>query len=333
VTLVTTIIPAFNAKRFIDEAVESVLLQTYSGIELIVVDDGSTDGTADQLAKYGSRIRYVHQNNCGPAAARNHGLKLASGSLIAFLDADDSWLPEKIKRQVEFSCANPEYGIITTDTQTFGETGILNDSLHNYYSISNGFILEKLLFHNWISASAAMVRRECFEKLGGFDEILGPDGKGQCTAEDWLMWMKIAARFPVYFINEVLTRHRIHASNYSRVRDNYFEYALINLDIMRRSIPQLAETPHLINRAAARICKRGGLVRLREIDLAGARSKFRRGLEYRWFSPILWLLFLLAFLPESLWRTTKQIYAELRALKKTANHLKHKPSEPTGRRA
>jgi glycosyltransferase involved in cell wall biosynthesis len=320
VTLVTTIIPAFNAERFIDEAIESVLLQTYSSIEVIVVDDGSTDDTVDRLAKYGSRIRCVHQENRGPAAARNHGLKLASGSLIAFLDADDVWLPEKIKRQVEFSCANPTYGIITTDTLTFGEMGILNDSLHNYYPISNGFALEKLLFHNWISASAAMVRRECFEQIGGFDEMLGPDGKGQCTAEDWLMWMKIAAHYSVYFIDEVLTRHRIHASNYSQVRDNYFEYALINLGVMRRSIPQLGEKPELVNRAAARICKRGGLGRLRETDLADARSKFRRGLEYRSLSPLLWLLYLSTFLPDEAFRAAKQTSARLkRTLKITTD--------------
>jgi glycosyltransferase involved in cell wall biosynthesis len=313
VTLVTTIIPAFNAERFIDEAVESALAQTYTGIEVIVVDDGSTDGTAHRLAKYGSRIRCVHQENRGPAAARNHGIRLASGSLIAFLDADDVWMREKIERQVEFSRARPEYGIITTDTLSFDDQGILNGSLHNYYPISNGFVLDKLLFHNWISASAAMVRSECFEKVGGFEEMLGPEGKGQCTAEDWLMWMKVAAQFPIFFIDEVLTRHRIHSSNYSQIAaDNVFEHVLSNLEIMKRSIPSFRERPKLIRRAAARVCRIRGLDRLREIDLASARAKLRRGLEYQSLSPLLWLLYLSTFLPKAAFRGAKQISAGLK---------------------
>ena len=312
---VSTVIPAFNAAAFITEAVESALNQTYGNLEIIVVNDGSTDGTRDKIKQYGSRIRYVEQANRGPAAARNHGVQIASGSLITFLDADDVWLPEKIRRQVEYMASHSELGIVTTDVLTFGDQGIVNGTLKNYYPISNGFVLEKLLFHNWIGASAAMVRRECFDRVGGFDEILTPDGRGQCTAEDWLMWMKIASHYPVHFIDEVLVRHRIHASNYSTIgADVVFEHLLENLKIMERTIPQLRQRPQLLRQAASRICRIRGWEALSEIRTDSARRKFRKGLEYTPFSLKLWFLFLLASLPEFSLRVLKRSCKEARGV-------------------
>src|SRR6267143_7088888 len=98
--LVSAIIPTYNREAVVTHAVESILNQTYSHIEVIVVDDGSTDGTQERLLKYGSRITVIAQKNAGPAAARNRGIRASRGQLIAFLDSDDLWLPNKLERQI-----------------------------------------------------------------------------------------------------------------------------------------------------------------------------------------------------------------------------------------
>ena len=112
----TVAIPAFNAGRTIGAALQSVFAQTYRDYEVIVVDDGSTDDTASQVAEWGDRVTYVYQPNCGPAGARNEALRLARGRFIAFLDADDVWLPRKLERQVAYFARFPETGLLHTAT-------------------------------------------------------------------------------------------------------------------------------------------------------------------------------------------------------------------------
>lgn len=99
--LISVVIPTYNRAHYVCEAIDSVLAQTYKNIEIIAVDDGSTDNTKDIIQQYSSRIKYIYQNNAGPSAARNNGIKQSNGDLIAFLDSDDIWLAEKLERQVE----------------------------------------------------------------------------------------------------------------------------------------------------------------------------------------------------------------------------------------
>lgn len=306
--LVSVIIPAYNAFPFIGEAVQSALAQSYKRLEVIVINDGSTDETDVALRDYGHRITYLEQSNSGPAAARNRGIRSSSGELVAFLDADDLWLPTKIRKQVDFICANQEYGIVTTDVETFSAKQVTNPTLHKWYPIRNGRIVDQLLFHNWIGASAAMVRRECFEHAGMFEETLTPDGKGQCTAEDWLLWMKIAAIYPVYFLDEVMVRHREHQSNYSLVDpDRVFHHLLRNLETIQREIPYFSENPHLVRKAAARICLIRGANDFYHLNLPKARAKFLRGLSYRRTATKLWLFFLASHLPAQWLQAARRI--------------------------
>src|SRR6266852_6361254 len=123
--LVSVIIPAYNAERFIDETLESVFKQTHDHLELILVDDGSTDGTGAQVRAYGDRVRFIRQVNAGAGAARNRGLEVATGDYIAFLDADDLWRPEKLEVQLEIAARNPESGLIACDGVRFAEGNIV----------------------------------------------------------------------------------------------------------------------------------------------------------------------------------------------------------------
>ena len=109
--LVSCIVPVFNGERYLAEALDSILAQTYRPVDLIVVDDGSTDGTAQVAAGYGERITYLYQENSGPAAARNKGIDAAQGEFVAFLDADDVWHEEKLARQMVRFDARRELGV------------------------------------------------------------------------------------------------------------------------------------------------------------------------------------------------------------------------------
>lgn len=290
--VVSVIIPVFNGEKYIEEALDSVFTQTFRDFEVIVVNDGSTDSTEERLIQYRSRIVYVSQPNRGLAWARKAGLEVARSSLIAFLDADDVWLPEKLERQVGVARAYDQYGIITTDVERFDEHGVTHRSLKEWYRPASGFVMEKLLFENWIPPSAAVVRRECFDRVTTFD-VPPP-----CNGEDWLMWMQIAPRYPVYFIDEVLTRHREHPGSMTmRGGETSYHCFLRNLEIMKQRIPELRERPDLTGKVAFKICFRLGVRNLEALDLAHAREKLRRAARLRPASYPTWVVLAATYAP------------------------------------
>ena len=120
-TDVAVIIPTYNSAKYLPEAVESVLMQTHKRLELIIVDDGSTDDTASVIAKYTDRIRYIHQSNEGSYKARNRGIQTTKSRYVAFLDADDVWMPNKLETQLDFLRANPTLGLVFSDAVFFRE--------------------------------------------------------------------------------------------------------------------------------------------------------------------------------------------------------------------
>jgi glycosyltransferase involved in cell wall biosynthesis len=212
--LVSVIIPAYNAQDFIAQTIESVIKQTYPHWELLVVDDGSTDGTRESLQKYvqDSRIKYLYQENQERSVARNHGIKSAKGKYIAFLDADDLWLPDKLKIQVEYLESHPEMGLCFT-RYLFVDS---QDTILGWPNVS--FIptqdqFYQLLQGNFIPNSTVMVLRTIFDKVGLFDEALPAFG-----SEDWDMWLRVARRYSIHFINQPLAFYRIHTSNTSLER-------------------------------------------------------------------------------------------------------------------
>jgi len=217
--LVSVIIPTYNSGRFIAEAIQSVLEQSYQNHQIIVVDDGSTDTTREVLKKFRHHIKYVYQMNLGPSAARNAGIKIAKGDYICFLDADDLWTANKLEAQMAFMTSHPEIGLFFSDFEEFNGEKTLRKSFlktKSLYSeiiskipIENAF--NKLLLVNFIPTSTVMVRKHCFLKVGLFDESLR-------SVEDRDMWLRIAAFFKIACLPLTLSRKRLHDSNISRGR-------------------------------------------------------------------------------------------------------------------
>jgi glycosyltransferase involved in cell wall biosynthesis len=191
---VSVIITTHNRREFVQEAIESVLKQDFSDYEIIVVDDGSTDGTKEALGA-SKDITYCYQENRGVSRARNQGLIIARGGLISFLDSDDLWTPKKLTVQTEVMEKEQEISVTYTDEIWIRKgTRVNPKNKHRKYS---GLIFEKCLPLCIISPSSVMLRREIFDKVGTFDEDLP-------VCEDYDLWLRIAARFPILFINEQL---------------------------------------------------------------------------------------------------------------------------------
>jgi len=206
--VVSVIIPTFNRWPMLGEAVNSVLAQSFDDFELIVVDDGSSDDTAAELAKYGSRLQVVRTERRGVSAARNIGVGRAMGRYIAFLDSDDLWRPEKLARQTKFMAHHPEIQICQTE-----EIWIRNGVRVNPKAVHrkpSGDVFRASLELCLVSPSAVMMTRQLFRDLGGFDETFP-------VCEDYDLWLRIAVGRPVALLPEALVVKRGgHAGQLSR---------------------------------------------------------------------------------------------------------------------
>jgi glycosyltransferase involved in cell wall biosynthesis len=209
--LTTVVITCYNIHEYITEAISSVLDQSYRKYEIVIVDDGSTDETRNVIFPFlNNNVKYLAKKNGGPSSARNMGIAHAEGDLIAFLDGDDIWEPDKLLCQVNAMLNNPNAGMIFSDFSTFDSSGLFV-SCKNRSMFRN---LEPLEYHylvarnNFIYPSTVIVRKSCFEQCGVFDETLrGP--------EDWDMWLRIARHFDVLGLHSSLARIRQHSSNIS----------------------------------------------------------------------------------------------------------------------
>lgn len=195
---VSVIIPTYNRRELVREAIASVLTQSFSDFELIVVDDGSSDGTADAAREF-AKVSYVYQPNRGVSAARNHGVALSSGGLIAFLDSDDLWQPTKLEQQAAFFADHAEAQICQTEEIWLRNNVRVNP--HKKHRKAGGNIFARSLELCLVSPSAVMMRRKLFESSGGFDETLP-------ACEDYDLWLRIAARTPIHLIETPLVIKR-----------------------------------------------------------------------------------------------------------------------------
>lgn len=207
--LVSVIIPTFNRCGLVREAVASACAQRGAKLDIVVVDDGSTDGTAVALEEeFGAAIRLLSTANRGVAAARNLGVAASRGELIAFLDSDDLWLPGKLAVQTAFFAARPEAEICQTEEIWIRNGVRVNPCAH--HRKPSGDIFEPSLRLCLVSPSAVMLRRELFDRAGGFDERLP-------VCEDYDLWLRIARDTPVWLIDRPLTIKRGgHADQLSR---------------------------------------------------------------------------------------------------------------------
>jgi glycosyltransferase involved in cell wall biosynthesis len=196
---VSVIIPTYNRCAMLLEAIDSVLAQSATTFELIVIDDGSTDGIAEHLTPLAKTIRFERIEHSGPAAARNRGVALARAPLIAFLDSDDLWAPTKLERQLAFMRANPGRAISQTNEIWIRNGRRVNPGLRHRKRAGDIFIdsLRTCL----ISMSATMMRTDLFRSLGGFDEMMD-------AAEDYDLWLRILIDHEAGLLDEPLVTRR-----------------------------------------------------------------------------------------------------------------------------
>ena len=204
---VSVVIPCYQQSRFLAEAIESALTQTYTPSEIIVIDDGSPDDTATVAAQYAT-VRYVYQQNRGLSAARNAGLNCASGGYVTFLDADDRLLPHALETGASYLDTSPSLAFVAGGHRLISEDGSPLPGPKQGRVVKDCY--RQLMHHNFIGChNSVMYRRDVLLIVGGFDETL-PAG------EDWDTYLRIAQRFPIHCHDEIVAEYRQHSSNITR---------------------------------------------------------------------------------------------------------------------
>jgi glycosyltransferase involved in cell wall biosynthesis len=212
--LVSCVIPCYNGHRYVKFAIESALSQTYQSIEVIVVDDDSTDDTPEILAAYGDRIRVVRQSNAGCGVARNTGAAISSGKYLAWLDSDDVWLPNKIARQVAILEKREDIGQVHTRCWIIDEAGNPPAPVEPFpfpAEIIRDDILRTLVVDTDIFPSSCIVRRSTFEAVGGYNPAYR-------FSEDWELDLRLARATKFAFLDVALTCYRSHGESMSSHR-------------------------------------------------------------------------------------------------------------------
>ena len=222
--LVSIILPSYNCAAFLPHSIGTILSQTYNSYEIIVIDDGSTDNTKEVLYPFMQRIKYIRlEQNKGLPTARNIGIRSAQGKYIAFIDADDLWLPEKLQTDIEYFETHPEVSMVYSKHINIDEKG---DDLNGNTKkqLPSGNIFTQLFSEqNFIITSSVVVRKEVFETTGLFDEQL-------FNCQDWDMWLRIAFHFKVAGINKPLVKYRHNPHSLSKNRNNVLKYQKIIID-------------------------------------------------------------------------------------------------------
>jgi glycosyltransferase involved in cell wall biosynthesis len=322
--IVSVVMPAHNCADYIGEAVASVLGQTFRDLEILVVDDGSTDDTVGALAPYAEHVRLIRQGQRGVSAARNAGILASRGQLVAFLDADDIWLPEKLELQVEAVLRHPDAGFVYTDFMVFDAAGVRTPSRFSRTpeavawfqrssvagDSSRGAIYRELLHDNWIHASSVLVNRRTLDEAGPFDESLS-------RGEDYDMWLRMARDRPVVCINRVLSAYRFRQESLSGPTESrWLVWHASIARVLEKHIRLQLVPPEFLGEAkygAVRRYLESGWAHLDERRMSQLRTVGLRGLRHRPLSRKLWLFVLLSCLPVPVVRAIRRARAHVRA--------------------
>lgn len=218
--LVSVIVPAYNHELYIEDCLKSIVSQTYDNLEIIIINDGSKDNTGLVIEKFievqNRKIKYISKENEGLCKTLNMGLKLSKGKYIAFIASDDLWVSTRIEKQINFLENNKNIGLVYSDAyfikdnkKTEIKYSDYKPRISRYFkdSIQNTNIYELLLVDNFIIALTVLVRRECYDKAGIFDESL--------KIEDYDMWLRITKYYPIGYIDVPLAYYRLHKTNVS----------------------------------------------------------------------------------------------------------------------
>jgi len=214
---VSVIIPTYNCGQYICEAIDSVLAQTYKDIEIIIVDDGSSDNTKNVVLMYKDKIKYIYQNNKGEAGARNRGIKEAQGEFIAFIDADDIWLENKLEKQMEI-ISNMSADLVHCRMYVMENNKIVEGKIK---PTKPAITFYDLLLGGKSLLMTIVVKKACFDKIGLFDESIK-------LATDYDMWLRFSLKYKISFIDEPLAIYRRHSNQLSSEDNNkkFKEYGI-----------------------------------------------------------------------------------------------------------
>lgn len=205
--LVSVIIPTYNRATYVTQAIESALLQSYVPVEIVVVDDGSTDDTQRVLAPYSERINYIYQGNQGEAVARNTGIAASCGDYVAFLDSDDVWFSSKLSKQMSYLSAHPEVGMVASHAIAIDKYGVALDGSPLFPAQSEGWVTqENNILRSPLPIDTVVVRRNCLPKPTPFPS-------GVEFGADWEMCLRVGANHKIWFLGEVLAGVRVHEGN------------------------------------------------------------------------------------------------------------------------
>jgi teichuronic acid biosynthesis glycosyltransferase TuaG len=206
--LVSVVIPVYNHQEFVGDAIESVLAQNYNSLEVLVVDDGSTDNTATVVRNFGNRVRYFYKNNGGTSSALNVGIKCARGTHVCWLSSDDMFLPTKIQKQIKLFENHPGLGMVYTDWYETDEQANIKKLFRSPDLLTRNQAALTLLKGNCINGSTVMIKSDCFKKVGYFKE-------NYLQAHDHEMWLRLCRYFRFGHIPEPLLLYRRHHKNLS----------------------------------------------------------------------------------------------------------------------
>ena len=238
---VAVVIPTYNCAQYLARALASAAAQTYRDFQLFVIDDGSTDNTEEIVAKFA--CVFEKQQHAGQAAARNRGISISSSPYVAFLDADDAWLPQKLEKQIAFLESHPDIGLVCCDCADGGSEPLARSAL----CVPQYPRFEHLARECFIFTPTVVVRRECLEECGGFNESIK-------VSEDFNLWLKIASRRKVAFVPETLAMRykRPESLSLTTTPDEACAQGIAALEDVIRSCPQLRRAQRrAINRELA----------------------------------------------------------------------------------
>jgi glycosyltransferase involved in cell wall biosynthesis len=290
--LVSVVVASYNMLRYLPRAIDSILGQSYPNLEVIVVDDGSTDATASFTASLSGdrRINVCRQDNRGQASAKNRGIELSRGDFIGFLDADDLWLPDKLARQLPLFEGRPDVGVVYSEYECIDAEG--RKVPKGPTDMRRGRVSGQLLIQNFVSFPTALVRRECFERCGAFNLDYG-------MGIDYDLWLRISANYEFDFIADPTVLYRVWDGQMSKNYRKRYEAAIRIMQNFIELNPD-AVPPAVVRTAWAHTyAGRGDSVLWNERDKRAARADYWRALTYR---PTYW----------PAWRAVLRSYLTLR---------------------
>ena len=230
---ISVIIPTYNRKHTLQRAIDSVLAQTFKPFEIIIVDDGSKDGTKEWLLQNYPSVQYIHQPNNGVSSARNKGIQVSQGSWIALLDSDDEWMPEKLEYQSKFIEVNRDSSFCHTN-EIWIRNGVRVNQMKKHKKYG-GDIFKHCLDICRISPSSSIIKKDVFEEVGAFDESL-------TVCEDYDLWLRVTAKFNILFLDEpLIKKYGGHLDQLSRVPEGIEQYRIRSLEKIL-SMGSLTET-------------------------------------------------------------------------------------------